>query len=320
MQVSSVSKVFGAGVVALVAMFALWGALFAVQPAYADDAQLAAGATDLVGGAQLSTQVQAPTQAKVRVGESLTVKGIKNAADNQGECTWTCKSSNKAVATAKISGTSTTPKLVVKGVSAGSATVTVTCKNSSGLTNSAKVKVLVQGIKDMVQVDGFLYQRNSVNSVTFKGAVTKKAKKAATIKVPATINVSDVKGDQYKAKYKVTKLAFGALSNKIYAKSIIIGNNVQKIGGHAFCYDSKLTKLVIGKNVTKLGKKMVHIKDKKLKTIIIKSTKLTKAGVKDCLKGNKYVKTVKVPASKYKQYKKFFTKANCGKKVTVKKL
>ena len=56
-----------------------------------------------------------------------------------------------------------------------------------------------------------------------------------------------------------------------------------------------------------------------LKTLQIKkTTKLTKAGVKNSLKGS-FVKTVKVKKSKLKKHKKFFKKNNCGKKVTVKK-
>ena len=49
-----------------------------------------------------------------------------------------------------------------------------------------------------------------------------------------------------------------------------------------------------------------------------KTTKLTKSGVKNSLKGSS-VKTVKVKKSKVKKYKKIFKKKNCGKKVKVKK-
>ena len=56
----------------------------------------------------------------------------------------------------------------------------------------------------------------------------------------------------------------------------------------------------------------------KVKTVKVKSTYLTKSGVKSSLKSSKVTKVV-VPSSKYKAYKKIFTKANAGKKVTVKK-
>ena len=51
---------------------------------------------------------------------------------------------------------------------------------------------------------------------------------------------------------------------------------------------------------------------------IKKTTKLTKAGVKNSLAGSS-VKTVKVKKSKVKKYKKIFKKKNSGKKVKVKK-
>lgn len=58
---------------------------------------------------------------------------------------------------------------------------------------------------------------------------------------------------------------------------------------------------------------------KKLKTLkLTGTTKLTKAGVKQSLKGSS-VKTVRVPKAKVKKYTKFFSKANCKAKVTVKK-
>lgn len=64
---------------------------------------------------------------------------------------------------------------------------------------------------------------------------------------------------------------------------------------------------------------------KKLKTLVIKSSCLTKKGVKNALKGSS-VKTIKVKVSSKKSvnkryiklYKKCFAKANSGKKVTVK--
>ena len=58
-------------------------------------------------------------------------------------------------------------------------------------------------------------------------------------------------------------------------------------------------------------------KGTKVKTLTVKSTKLTKKSVKNCLKGSG-VKTVKVPKAKKAAYAKIFAKANSGKKVAVK--
>lgn len=68
--------------------------------------------------------------------------------------------------------------------------------------------------------------------------------------------------------------------------------------------------------VTGIGAK-AFAKAKKVKTVTVKSTALTKASVKNALKGSK-VTTVKVPKSKKKAYAQLFTKKVCGKKVTVK--
>jgi hypothetical protein len=80
-----------------------------------------------------------------------------------------------------------------------------------------------------------------------------------------------------------------------------------------------------------LGKKVKTVKKgalksfKKVKTVIVKTKKLTKKSVKGSLKGSK-VKTIKVKVSgkkrinkRYvKKYKKIFAKKNCGKKTKVK--
>ena len=51
-------------------------------------------------------------------------------------------------------------------------------------------------------------------------------------------------------------------------------------------------------------------------TLSIWSLRLTKKGVKNSLKGSK-ITTVEVPKELLKTYKRYFTKANCGKKVKV---
>ena len=75
--------------------------------------------------------------------------------------------------------------------------------------------------------------------------------------------------------------------------------------------------------VTKVRAKV--FKGTKVTKVIVKSPYLTKKGVKNCLKASK-VKVVKVKVSakkkanakQLKKYKRYFAKANSGKKVTVK--
>ena len=137
-------------------------------------------------------------------------------------------------------------------------------------------------------------------------------------------------GTAYKsdvAKVSVTPLAKNAKFTSGSLKYVVTTATVT--GGNVHVYAPKSTKyksVTVPATLTKDGAtyKVTGInsksfaKAKKLKTITIKSKTLTKSGVKNSLKGSK-VTTVKVPKSKYKTYKKYFTKKNCGKTVKVKK-
>ena len=178
---------------------------------------------------------------------------------------------------------------------------------------------------------------NNPNAVVFT-----KSKNAKSITVPDTVKIAGVT-------YEVTEIdakAFAAAKKKL--TTVRIGKNVTVIGTSAFAGCAKLKKVTGGAAVTVImpkafkgckamtkcapfsSKKLKKIGSyalsgaKKLKTLVLKTKKLTKKGVKGALKGSK-VKTVKVKVGsaktnkKYvKKYKKYFTKANCGKKVKVK--
>ena len=113
-----------------------------------------------------------------------------------------------------------------------------------------------------------------------------------------------------------TKCQFTGKTATIPATIKIAGKSfkVTTVSANAF-KGTKVTAVTVGKNVTKLAKNAFKGATK-LKTVTIKTTKLTKAGVKGAFKGSKVTK-VKVPKAKYKAYKKIFTNANCGKKVKV---
>ena len=310
MQETHVSKVLGAGIAAIVAMVALWGALFAVQPAYADE--LTAGDT------ALTTQSTDPHVAIklsagwVKIDKTITATLSKDAVEGQTG-TWSFKSSDTSIATVSGSGTS----YKIKGVADGKVTVTATFTTPSTTFSHTEV-VTVKGVKkaSVVVAGDFKYKRNGVDSVTLTGTAKKDSGKAKLV-VPKTVSICDKSG--YKASYKVTAIGNGAIMNQSKTKTITVGNNVAKIGNHAFCHNPKLSSLVLGTGVTKIGVRIVHIGNKSLKTLTVKSTKLKPANVKNCLAKNKFLKTVKVPASKKAYYKnKVFTKSVCGKKVTVK--
>ena len=157
------------------------------------------------------------------------------------------------------------------------------------------------------------------------------------IVVPAVIENNGVK-------YKVTRITdYSRNSNPdLKMKTLVIGSNVTSIADKAFENCPELISVTGGAKLISIGarafencpklrvfkivsKKLKKIGpfafsgDKALKTLQVKkTTKLTKSGVKNALKGSS-VKTVKVKKSKVKKYKKFFKKKNCGKKVKVKK-
>ena len=167
-----------------------------------------------------------------------------------------------------------------------------------------------------------------------------KAKNAKNVVVPATVKI---KGKTYtvveigakaftSAKKKlmsatigknVTTLGRSAFMSCAKLKAITVGGSVKTINANAFKGCSSLAKLVIGKNVKTIGSR-AFAGCKALKKLIVKSTKLTKKRVKNSLKASS-VNTVKMKLSTAKssktyakKYAKFFTKANSGRKATVK--
>ena len=143
--------------------------------------------------------------------------------------------------------------------------------------------------------DTIKYKSNTykVLSVENKTVTFTKAKNTKTIVIPASIKIND-------ESYKVTTINANAFK-AAKVRSVTIGKNVRKIKSKAF-YGSKAT------------------------TVTLKTKLLKKAGVKGSLKSSK-VKTIKVKITSnasttnknyVTKYKKIFTKANAGKKVTVK--
>lgn len=139
-----------------------------------------------------------------------------------------------------------------------------------------------------VTVKGATYEVSASGKKTVEYSGTDN--KSKTVTVPATVKIDG-------KTYKVTAIAANAFKNHTKVTSVTIGSNVTSIGKNAFKGAKKCT------------------------TIVIKSDKLTKKALKSCLSGSS-VKTVKLTGDAkkmYKKYVKYFTKANCGKKVTVKK-
>lgn len=154
-------------------------------------------------------------------------------------------------------------------------------------------------------------------------------------------------GDSYKTtllKTTPSSEAVTAATNAVTAKSssaikagksIVHQGSTYTVSGSALALSKAAAakKTITVPASIKVGGKVLKVtkiearafKGSKAKTVVVKSAKLTKKGVKNSLKGSK-VKTVKVKVSsvkkvnkkQIKKYKAIFVKANSGKKVTVK--
>lgn len=185
--------------------------------------------------------------------------------------------------------------------------------------------------------NGFSYQViNPAINGSGTVALTGINKDKENVAIPAVTEYEGVK-------YKVTLIRINSQFNDALAmKTLVIGSNITSIPSNAFSNCPALESVTGGSNLKMMGSKafancpnlkVFNISSKTLKkigdssfegdtaltTLLIRNTtKLTKAGVKNSLKGSS-VKTVRVKKKQVKKYKKFFKTGNCGKKVTVKK-
>lgn len=130
--------------------------------------------------------------------------------------------------------------------------------------------------------------------------------------IPATVKKGKkykVSGNTYKVTSNTAKKRTVTLTKAKNAKKVTVPASV-KINGATY-------------KVTGIGSKAFS-KAKKVRTITVKTKKLTKSSVKNSMKGSK-VSTIKVKVGKKSQNKKYvekyakvFAKANCGKEVTIK--
>lgn len=155
-------------------------------------------------------------------------------------------------------------------------------KNNNGSEAPPRENLSKKTVKKKTADYTIFFIGNKVSDVQL---TTYKDKKAQTFTMPDTIT--------YKGKkYKVTA-----------------------IGEKAFCKKTKLQKITIGTYVKTIGKKAFY-GDKKLVSITVKATKLTKVG-SDALKGTNTKLKINVPSKKVTSYRKLFkNKGNKNVKIT----
>ena len=273
-----------AAIVAMLMGFGLSAAT--TQSAYADDLQ--------ASGTTLTEQIKTPTSDELIYPGGVKVVTVKNVTENQTG-TWSVTSDAPSIAKASIKPGSVTEEqgvaytqVSIRGKAAGKATLTVKFTTDNGVEAKSTISVVVTGKKvgSAESIDPVVYTVASnvkaIGAVRVTGVTSKDVK---SITVPKTVTI---KNRNYLVRV-ISPKAFKGLKN---LKAVSIGTKVKRIGAAAFAGD------------------------KSLKTLKIKTTKLTAAKVKNSLKGS-YITTVKVPASKVAAYKKIFTEENCGKAVKV---
>ena len=182
---------------------------------------------------------------------------------------------------------SSTPTIAPSSTPAGTPSSTPASTPSS--TPESTSDILKKGMK-FTGADGAVYKILSVkknNPTAMHYAAKKKAK--GKVSVPATVKYKGVT-------FKVVSIRAKAFANR-----------------------RKLQKVIIGKNVSSIGRKAFY-NCRKLKKVIIKTTKLTKKRVGSAA-FKKTAKNIvfKLPAKKYKAYKKFLKKKGVSRKAVYKK-
>ena len=244
------------------------------------------------------------TSYTLKVGRivNLTASGL----DSDGTTTWS--SSDEEVATVSSSG-------VVTGVADGTADITVSYTNY-GITLTATCAVTVgTGVKASSESETDTTDSETTEDVsgttdgssesddtqTTDDSDSGSTGKSSSLKKGDTCTVGS---GAKKATYKALSSGTVAYSKcKSTKKTATVPNKVKLSDGKTY-------------TVTKVSAK-AFASSKKVTTVTVKAKKLTKKTVKKSLSGSK-VKTVKT--IRYNSYKKFFTKANCGKSVKIKQI
>ena len=164
-----------------------------------------------------------------------------------------------------------------------------TSENTSGSIPENTSDILKKGMK-FTGADGAVYKILSVkknNSTVMYYAAKKKAK--GKVSVPATVKYKGVT-------FKVVSIRAKAFANRKKVQKVIIGKNVASIGKKAF-YNCKKLKKVTMKTTRKIKKKVGKAAFKKTAKNIV----------------------FKLPAKKYKTYKKVLKKKGVSRKAIYKK-
>lgn len=133
--------------------------------------------------------------------------------------------------------------------------------------------------------------------------------KTTKLKIPETIRVDGIT-------YKVTGIADNAAKNHKKLTSVVLTDNIERIGVGSFRGCKKLKTVTTGKGLKIIGKQAFY-QCRSLSKLNITSARLTSVGSK-ALKGIKSNAKIYVPKSKYTEYKRMFKNKGQGNNVTIK--
>ena len=250
---------------------------------------------------------------------AITPKSVslkKGAASQLRASIAPSNATNKAVlwASNKSSVASVSQSGLVRAISAGTATITVTTRDGSRKSAVCTITVTDDSAKQPEIKDGETYEvENCSYTVTSlsKQIVMFSGSNDSKVIIPDTVTLGT-------KTYTVTSIEEKAFKNNKKISSVTIGKNIESIGNSAFEGCTKLKNVNIKSTcLTEIGSK-VFSKCKLLKTIKISSKKLKRVG-KNAFKGIHKKATIKVPSSKLKKYKKLLSKKGQSKSVKIKK-
>lgn len=170
---------------------------------------------------------------------------------------------------------------------------------------NGNIKLYAQWKKSYTAPNKLKYKVAGKKTVSCTGTANKKA---ASIKVPATVKYNGVT-------YKVTSIGAKAFAKNKKVKKVTIGNNVKIIKARAFENCKNLKSITVGTGLTTIEKNAFS-GEKKGCVLTIKSKKLKT--VKSAINYKTKNMVVKVPKAKVKAYKKLFAKKAKNVKVKAK--
>lgn len=246
--------------------------------------------------------------------EKVTFTLAKGKKFTSGNLTYQVNKKDQSVTVTKAKKKTLTTISVPDTVTYGGVKYKVNIIGKSAFQSNTKLKKVTLGKYITTISDFAFYKCSKLQKVVCKKGITTVGKSAfgydkALVSI-STLQSCTAIGDS--AFYKCAKLnRIGGTKNRVSLYA------VQTIGSRAFQGCTAMTNFYEGGSLKKLGK-YCFSGTKKLKTITLKTTKLTKSGVGSNVFQGIYSKAkIKVPASKLKAYKTILKGKGQGKKVTI---